>query len=138
MDTEANSPEPLWTVTAVISDHLRNGNDPDRQYTGTPVFAAGTRVYIGQVYGGMLENLHVIGRGRNASRIVSAVVGFEMLLDPQPKLVYSPARLKMLKRLDAFSTPNRSEAEDRADFVRRTRLWLAEEKASKQQPSPSE
>jgi len=129
MTDGATDATPLWTVVANMTHVARNGRDPERLYTGTPIFSAGTRLHLGSAYWGMSEKLHVIGRGRGSSRMVNAVVGFALLEHVRAKLVYSPARLASLRRLEAFLTPDRDTAEHFADQVTGVIKRLSQERA---------
>jgi hypothetical protein len=109
-----------------MASEIRNGRVPGRKYTGTPIFSAGAKLHLGEIYGGMAEKLHVIGVGRNSSRLVNAVIGFDLLRDIRPKLIYSPARLKSLERLNAFLTPDQSEAQKLAEYATAQRRCIEE------------
>jgi hypothetical protein len=123
--TETSQPsEPLWTVVANMTSQPRNGSEAGRRYTGTPIFSAGTKLYLGYVYVGANEKLHAIGRGRNSARLVNSVIDLRLLVNVRPNLVYSPGRLKSLKRLEAFLSDNREAAETFSNQIAASIQWL--------------
>ena len=124
MTDNQQPPKPLWAVVANMTSELRNGKEAGRQYTGTPVFSAGAKLHLGEVYWGMLDNLHVIGQGRNSRKLVNCVVDFNLLVDVRPKLIYSPSRLKSLQHLNAFLVEDSETAEAFAKRVVGIIQWL--------------
>ncbi len=111
-----------------MSDQPRHGREPGRVYTGTKVFAPGAKLHLGEIYGGMNERGHFIGKGRNGARWVNSAIGLDLLVNIRPQLIYSPRELRDLKRLEAYLTEDRDAASKRADQLRGTVEWLLEER----------
>jgi hypothetical protein len=112
--------EPVWTVVANMTRELR-GSKADGNFTGTRMFSAGTRLYIGEVYGGMGESGHVIGIHRASKDLVNCVVRLLLLDDVRVSLEYSSGRIAALRRLEAKIFPDREAAEALAQYVR---AWI--------------
>lgn len=108
--------EAVWTVVANMTREVRGSSeDPPRH--GTPMFSAGTRLYLGQGYWGMGESTHVIGLHRGSKRLVNCVVRLALLTDVRAKLEYAPGRIAALRRLNARIFADRAAAEAEAHHV---------------------
>ena len=90
-----------WAVCANVSDHLRGGQAADRFYQGTPVFAPGTKVYVGRLYRGVGATGRVIGKGRGVPGFVGAVLRLGVLANVRLAPLYAPALYTKLRRRDA-------------------------------------
>lgn len=110
--------DPAWYVVANMTDVPRGGREPGKVYTGTRVFSPGTLLYVGDQYGGMCEALHVIGLARNSRKLVNCVVGVKLLENIRAKLIYSPALLAKLPRLEARPCRDKDWAECLARVLR--------------------
>jgi hypothetical protein len=84
---------PVWSMVAnVIDDRPYGTAGPDRRQ-GLKVFAPGAKVYV---VGGSGLTVSVIGRGRKASRFVTADVAAAHLTNWRVELVYSPSVLRRI------------------------------------------
>jgi hypothetical protein len=104
------SPDPVWTVIANMRGELRGGADPNRLYTGTRLFSPGTRLYLGEVYWGMVDSAHVVGRAKDTKKLVNCVVKLALLEKARPKLVYSPSTIHLLRKLEATLYETQADA----------------------------
>lgn len=123
--------EPVWTVVANMTREERNGREPDKRYHGTPTFSPGARLYVGEAYWGMSEDVHMIGLNRATKRYTNCVTRFLLLQDVRAVLEYSPATIAALKRLKANIYPDRAAAEAAALTIHRTIEWLRTEREQK-------
>ena len=110
--------DPAWYVVANMTDAPRGGREPGKIYTGTRVFSPGTLLYVGERYSGMCEALHVIGLARNSHKFVNCVVPVKLLENIRPKLIYSPALLARLPKLEADPCRDKDWAESLARMLR--------------------
>lgn len=120
-----------WTVTANISGMRRGGLGPGQLRTGTRLFSAGTKLYVGEIYWGMLETGHMIGLARNTRKFVNCVIPLTMLCDIRPTLVYSPGALRTLEKLECTFHVDGEAAAKAATHLADTVNWLRTERLNK-------
>ena len=118
MTSAVGEVSPRWAVVANMTTELRKGKMPDQNYTGTPVFTPRTKLYMGEGYWGASDTIHVVGLGRGSRKFVNCIVGFKLLTDVRPQLVYSPGRLATLTRLNATLMDDAESAQALAERVR--------------------
>lgn len=121
------SPDAVWTMIANMRGGLRGGADPNRLYTGTRLFSPGTRLYLGEVYWGMADSAHVVGRAKDTKKLVNCVVKLALLEKARPKRVYSPSTIHLLRKLDATLYETQADAARAAERIARTIEWLRAE-----------
>lgn len=102
-----------------MTGEIRGGRDPDRRYTGTPIFSAGTRLYLGEVYWGAADNAHFIGLSRNRRTLANSVVDLALVVHVRPKLIYSPGLIGRLRKLDAAFYEDEAQAREAASTIGR-------------------
>ena len=100
-----------WVVCANISDHLRGGTDPERFYQGTRMFSPGTKVYVGQAYWGMGQNIHAIGLRRVSRDFVNCAIDIGALENLRVTSVYSKSLWAKLEKLKAEVFDSKPDAE---------------------------
>ena len=100
-----------WTIAANIVKHERAGKMPGKYYLGTPVFKAGTKIYLGYVHSGTLDGAHFIGRNRTSGRLSNSVVRFTATHNFRATPIYSPSLFAALQRLEVRLFNDRAEAE---------------------------
>ncbi|NML06550.1 hypothetical protein [Sphingomonas sp. G-3-2-10] len=103
---------------ANMNRELRGPKADGGTFTGTRMFSAGTRPYVGEIYEGMGEAGHVIGMHRASKELVNCVVRLLLLDDVRVSLEYSPGRINALRRLKAQIFSDREAAEALARYVK--------------------
>jgi len=131
-ETRRAAAQPSWTVAANILPDERGGRDPGQKYTGTPIFRAGAKVFIGEVYWGRADSSHVIGIGRGSHKLVNCVVRLDLLRNIRPKLVYSLPTVRQLMDLDCAILPDLEAAEGLAARLKREIDWQSDRKVERQ------
>ena len=88
---------PVWSMVANVVDERPYGPSGAERRQDLKVFAPGAKVYVVGGFAGLgYETVSVIGRGRKASRFVTANVRAEHLTNWRVELVYSPAVLRRI------------------------------------------
>jgi hypothetical protein len=97
---------PVWSMVANVIDERPFGPGGEERRQGLKIFAPGAKVYVVGGFAGMAYDVvTVVGRGRKASRFVTAHVRTEHLVNWRVELVYSPAVLRRIAEGDHHRWP---------------------------------
>lgn len=83
-----------WNVAANITTDPRGGaNAADLEMYGTPVFAPGAKVYVGDLTWGTGGTCGVVGQNRVSKKLSVCLVSIQLLENLRAKVVYNTAVL---------------------------------------------
>ena len=85
-----------WAVVANILRGPRGGPERDKTYYGTKVFAPGAKVFVGDLDGGALSNVGVVGLNRVSKRLSASMVGIRVIENLRSKVIYDGKVLQKL------------------------------------------
>jgi hypothetical protein len=104
---------PGWTVLANVVRERRFGPLGLERRHGSKHFAGGAKVYVIDEFGGMCQNVVVVGRHRGSNRYVKMVLPVAYLERFRPRVLYSPTVTKMVAdHLGDRDRPSHREAAD--------------------------
>jgi hypothetical protein len=121
--TAESDTAPRWVVVANMTRELRGGLELGRNYNGTRKFSPGTKLYLGMIYAGMAQRIHAIGLARDTRKFVNCVIAIDLLLDIRSRLIYSPATLIHLARLNCTFYESKEAADARQLWLQATTDW---------------
>jgi hypothetical protein len=120
-----------FAIVGNVAQHERSGRIAGVRFRGTPTFGPRARIFMGEVYTGMNEQVHAIGKNRVSRRWCNSVLDLTLVDDLRVSAVYAHSEFSALSRLKARLFDTKEAAQHACEGLISTVDWLRQEKALK-------